>query len=103
MEYTPDTWVKVKIEVEGKPDLFKIVGGWSGGYADGDNWRVNSGVVKTEEFDDYYLFHGHSGSVYKCYKQSEGVRYSISGVLASMTKSKGAKVTVMGRKKSWTY
>lgn len=31
-------------------------------------WRINSGIVRVDEDDDYYLVHGESGSIYKCHK-----------------------------------
>lgn len=65
--YTPEAWVVVQLS----PDLHKVFAGWRGGFATGDSWKLNSGIEKTEETDDAYLFHGFSGSVYKCYKKLE--------------------------------
>ncbi len=67
-EYSPDRWVL--LEMDGK--IRKVLGGWSGGYLDSDNWRLSSGVESVEEDGDYYLFKNYSGSVYKCHKNSEG-------------------------------
>lgn len=79
-EYKPDNWVMIKILNDGKP-FYKIVGGWSGGYLDGDAWRINSGVTKVEETEDRYFFYGNSGSVYECHKDSNTVRMNIAGVV----------------------
>ncbi len=69
-EYTPDRWVVVKI---GGPDPhYRVLGGWSGGYLDGDSWRMNSGIIKVDFDGDYWFFYGSSGSVYKCYVDSYG-------------------------------
>jgi len=68
--YYPDGWEVVKIT--GTDPHYRIFGSWRGGFADGDSWRMNSGVVSVEEDDDFYHFKGHSGSVYTCHKQSYG-------------------------------
>lgn len=69
--YYPDRWLIVRLKKDNQT-IYKVLGGWSGGYLDGDNWRLNSGVVDIEEDRDYYLFKGFSGSVYKCHKKSYG-------------------------------
>lgn len=70
---TPEGWVVIKINAEDIDSVdgdtaYKVFAGWFGGYADGDRWRVNSGVESVEEDDDYYYFNGYSGSCYKCHK-----------------------------------
>jgi hypothetical protein len=70
-EYIPEEWVMVKIT--GTDPHYRIFGSWRGGYAYGDSWKLNSGVVKVEEDDDFYLFHGHSGSRYLCSKKRYGI------------------------------
>jgi hypothetical protein len=72
MEYTPDQWQIIKIN--GTHPHYRIFGSWSGGYLDGDSWRLNSGIQSIEEDGDYYLFHGFSGSTYRCHKKTYGVR-----------------------------
>ena len=71
--YTPDRWVVLKIGT-----MYKVLAGWSGGYLDGDYWRLNSGITKVEQEGDYWLFHGNSGSIYKCHKGGDGFT-SLSG------------------------
>jgi hypothetical protein len=65
--YYPDRWLILKT-----PQCAKVFGVWCGGYTTGDSWKLNSGITKIEEFDDYYLFHGYSGSIYHCRKNSYG-------------------------------
>ncbi|NDD84078.1 hypothetical protein EBZ38_07365 [bacterium] len=67
--YKPDQWVIFKITHNDKT-LYKVFGMWYGGFATGDSWRLNSGIVKAEKDEDFYLFHGSSGSVYKVHKDS---------------------------------
>ncbi len=87
--HTPDCWVKIRIShPDHEQDLVeKIVGGWSGGYLDGDSWRTNSGIESVVEEEEYYDFHGYSGSIYRCYKQSQGIRMSIAGIVSTMKKA----------------
>lgn len=69
--YSPDRWVIV-----GTGETFKVFGNWSGGYLDGDSWRLSSGLEKVEqdpEDEDYLLMHNWSGSIYRCHKQAEGM------------------------------
>lgn len=71
-EYNPDKWTLLRFTYNGET-IVKVLGTWSGSYLWGDSWRLNSGITKVEEDGDYYLFYGHSGSVYKCHKDMEGV------------------------------
>ena len=73
-EYSPDKWLLLEITpVDGSELYLKVFGTWAGGYLSGDSWRVNSSVTETTQDDDYYYFHGASGSVYKCHKGGYGV------------------------------
>lgn len=69
--YDPDEWVLIK--VGGSDPHYKIFGSWRGGYLDGDSWRMNSGIVRHEEWTDHFIFHGSSGSEYWCTKNSYGI------------------------------
>ena len=65
---TPDRWIVIKIN-----DIEKVFASWYGGYANAPHWRLNSGIERTEENDEYFYFHGYSGSCYECKKSNEGV------------------------------
>jgi len=80
---TPDNWIILKITNIDKP-FYKVLAGWSGGYLDADTWRMNSGISKVEEDENYYIFTGESGSLYKCHKESQIIRMNISGVLSQL-------------------
>lgn len=69
MNTIPDKWCLVKVA----PDLVKVMATWSGGYLDGDSWKLNSGIERIEETEDSYLFHGASGSIYECRKTAYGI------------------------------
>jgi len=66
-EYIPHAWCLVK-----HGDYMKVLGSWRGGYADGDSWRLNSGIVGVEDNGDDWVFHGNSGSAYRCRKGAYG-------------------------------
>jgi hypothetical protein len=68
--YQPDTWMIIKIA--GKDPHYRVFGSWYGGYGGSDSWRMNSGITKLIEEDDYYLFIGSSGSTYACHKDTYG-------------------------------
>jgi hypothetical protein len=87
--YSPNRWIIV-----GYNNHFKVLGGWSGGYLDGDSWRLSSGLQKIEEDGDYYLMHNYSGSVYKCHKEAEGVNIASSGILSKIEKLGGRRYSV---------
>lgn len=84
-EYTPDCWVMVKIVGQGMT-VYKILASWYGGFAKGDSWKLNSGITKIEEDGQCYLFHGSSGSVYRCHKDLYRMSGYTSGVFASFQK-----------------
>ena len=70
-EYNPDKWAIIKLEIDGVL-VHKVLGGWSGGYLDGDSWRLSSGLESVETEGNYYLMKNYSGSVYKCHKNANG-------------------------------
>ena len=79
--YMPDRWVLLEMtSTETGDSVTKVFAGWYGGFANGDSWKLSSGVTETEDRDGYYEFLNHSGSVYKCSKSSQGM----SGYMASI-------------------
>lgn len=80
--HNPDSWVIIKmigLEPNGPDYFYKVLAGWSGGYLDGDSWRMNSGIDKIVDDGEYWNFVGASGSVYRCHKQGETMRMSMAG------------------------
>ena len=77
--YTPDRWQVVLLR--GKDtSIKKVFAGWYGGYTGSDSWKLSSGIIGTKEFEDRYEFLNHSGSLYVCYKASQGM----SGYMGSI-------------------
>ncbi len=77
--YTPDKWLLIKIN--GKDPHYRVFASWYGGYMGSDSWRMNSGITSVTEDDNFYYFHGSSGSTYNCHKKSQGISGYGSSVL----------------------
>jgi hypothetical protein len=94
-EYTPDKWV-IMLIVTPELTIQKVLASWYGGYAGSDEWKVSSGITETVENDDHYLFHNISGSIYKCFKQSQGMSVYTAGVFEGWTKNlpEGTSITI---------
>ncbi len=84
MIYEPDNWVIVAIEQDDGTTFHKVLGGWSGGYLDGNTWRMNSGIDRVTTNEGHYQVHGYSGSVYKLRKDNEVVRMNIANILEKL-------------------
>jgi hypothetical protein len=96
---TPDKWAIV--EFKGPDEHYRVLAGWYGGYLYGDHWRLNSGITKVEEDGDHYLFHGHSGSVYHCHKDSYGLSTLTASVYLGIEKQHGDSVEVLPSTTDW--
>ena len=101
-EYTPDNWVVLKINYKDET-LHKVLGGWSGGYLYGDSWRMNSGISEVTEDGDYLLFHGYSGSVYRCHKGGYRLRMNNAGVYNQLKENEAfeGQITLMPEDTDW--
>ena len=69
--YAPDRWVIVEITLPNET-FRKVLGGWGGGYLDGDHWRMSSPIVDIVDYDDHWKIRNESGSTYHCRKDGEG-------------------------------
>ena len=99
-EYNPHNWVVLKI-TQGEETIYKVLGGWSGGYLDGDYWRLNSGITGVEKQAYLYGFYGSSGSVYWCHQGSYRLTMAISGFYNDMKKRFGDAVELMPEDTNW--
>ena len=96
--YTPNEWVVIKIKDPEGGYLYKVFGGWWGGYGSSDSWKMNSGIVKAvksdytheriEKHPEWVIidFHGYSGSIYRVSKIAYGVGGWRADVLNKMIK-----------------
>lgn len=96
--HTPDSWNVLRIEMEDGTALDRVLGAWSGGYLDGDSWRMNSGITEVREDASSYWFHGTSGSVYVCHKDGEGLRGYGARVLATLLEQHPDRITLIEAK-----
>ena len=78
-EYTPDSWVIVKIESEQHGTIHRVLAGWAGSYLYGASWKISSGIVTFEDKGEHYESLQDSGSTYILYKSSE----RMSGIMVS--------------------
>jgi len=99
-EYTPDNWVVLKITY-GEETIYKVLGGWSGGYLDGDSWRMNSGITGVEKQAYLYGFYGSSGSVYWCHQGSYYLTMANAGIYNKLKKHFGEAVELMPEDTNW--
>ena len=80
--YTPDRWIILELS-QGDDVIRKVFGGWGGSYTYSSSWKLSSGIVSEEEFEDRYEFKNHSGSLYICRKNSYGLSGYMTQVLHS--------------------
>ena len=79
---TPDKWLILEV-----PDNYhKVFGTWMYG-----SWKLNSGIEKVEQDENFYYFIGFSGSCYKCHKKGYGFAssYGLNVLNELIERSKG--------------
>ena len=101
-EYRPDNWVVLKIMLPDQDTLYKVLGGWSGGYLDGDSWRMNSGIAKVVYREEYVDFYGESGSVYQCPLSQYRLRMNNAGIWDQLKEKFGDAVELMPEDTDWS-
>jgi hypothetical protein len=63
---------------------------------------MNSGITKVEEKDDCFLFHGSSGSIYRCHKEMYGCHYGSQAQLNHfMSQPEVAVVDLLSEETNW--
>jgi hypothetical protein len=89
--YSPNAYRVLLIETP-TGQLVKLFASWSGGYCQGDEYRLNSGTELITEDEDSYFFYGYSGSCYKLRKSSKGSLTSYSaGIYNRILRHEGVK------------
>ena len=98
---TPDKWIVVKIG--DKQPIFKVFATWYGGYTDGDSWKMNSGIVRTEVDGNYINFYGYSGSCYKCNKNNYGTSMYSQNIINRLIENfkKDVSITILQEETDW--
>jgi len=98
-DYTCDNWVVIKMK--GDDPHYRLLVGTSGGYLDGDSWRMNSGITGVEKQAYLYGFYGSSGSVYWCHQGGYGLRMNNAGVYNQLKERFGDTVELMPEDTDW--
>jgi hypothetical protein len=98
-EYTPDCWTV--IHIDGPDPHYRVLAGWSGGYLHGSSWKLNSGITHIERDGDYILFHGSSGSVYRCHQSGYGLKMSTAGIWNQLKAKYGDQVELLDETTDW--
>lgn len=93
MMYIPDKWVLLEISNETE-SIQKIFAGWVGGFGGSDSWKLSSGIVKVVKHDTYYEFHNHSGSIYKCNKNSIGMTGYMTSIYSNLKNNFGENTSL---------
>ena len=93
---TPDSWVIIEVNHEGE-QFQKILSGWSGGYLDGDAWRMSSRIkeIGIKVNQDYFTVDTESGSKYNLFKSRQGLRMSNAGIYNQLKEKFGDKVEIV--------
>ena len=92
----PNSWVILEVTYKGE-QYQKILSGWSGGYVDGDSWRMSS-PIKNLEIDidsEWITATTLSGSTYRLLKESQGLRMSNGGVYNQLKERFGDSVEIV--------
>lgn len=93
-DYTPDKWLIIKI-THGSDTHYRVFAVWYGGWAGSDSWKLNSGITKVTQDDNFYYFEGSSGSVYQCHKNTYGSNMYGSSVLNNMIEKSAKDGTII--------
>ena len=78
-DYVPDCWVVLELG-NASQTIRKVFAGWYGGFTQGDSWKLSSGIVEAQEFDNRWEFKNHSGSLYVCYKAANRMSGYMTGI-----------------------
>ena len=93
---TPDSWVIIEVKTPAG-QFQKILSGWSGGYLDGDCWRMSSPVkelnINIEE--DFFTVETNSSSCYTLYKDRQGLRMSNAGIYNQLKEKYGDMLEIV--------
>lgn len=105
--HKPDSWVVIRMTYK-EQVIYKVLGGWSGSYINGNSWRLNSGIEKVEYdvANDVWNFHGSSGSIYSVSPTNYGLRMANSPIWETMKKTYPDNVELLDNQdwstKDWT-
>ena len=93
---TPDAWVILEVNHKGE-QFQKILSGWSGGYLDGDSWRMSSRIkeINIKVNQDFFTVDTESGSRYTLFKSRQELRMSNAGIYNQLKERFGDAVEII--------
>lgn len=93
--YTPDVWVILEISGSKVKETYRrVLAGWYGGYAGSDSWKISSGIEDIIDRGTYWEMPQSSGSVYKCYKESERFSNLTHSIYASYSDQNSDEIAI---------
>lgn len=98
-EYNPDVFVILKVFYQGDI-MYRTLGGWYGGYLDGDSWRLSSPIVSVNMGAEYtdsipnLQIYNESGSVYNLGASIYKLSTTTFGVLNSLMESTAKQTNI---------
>lgn len=94
--YNPDKWIILSLFPNSDKNFFKVLGTWSGGYLNGDSWRINSGITHIKATEHHYDISGESGSIYRCHKDMYGTTALGASIIERLKSEFGDDVRIVG-------
>ena len=93
---TPDSWIILEVNHEGE-QFQKILSGWSGGYLDGETWRLSSPIkeLNINIDSEWIIAITETGSTYKLLTKYQGLRTSNAGIYNRLKERFGDKVEIV--------
>lgn len=101
-EYTPDSWVLLKISTP-TDFVYKVLGSWRGGYLSGDSWRLNSGIRTVRKNGLFFEIFGYTGSLYRCRTDTYGYSSLAYSVYESLNKKYGGTVELFDSEEAFRW
>lgn len=92
-DHIPNHWSMV----ETSKGHHKIFGSWSGGYLDGDSWKLNSGIERViyDPVTYTYYVYGFSGSIYRVTPSNYGASGYNTMVLNNLIENSNGKMKLL--------
>lgn len=93
--YNPHRWVILEISSQ-ELTVRKVFAGWRGGFADGDSWKLSSGIIDadTDSKLNCIVFKNESGSHYICHRETEGMTMYMSEIYQTWLDSVPANYSI---------
>ena len=98
--YVPDNIVILKIMHPDQPTFYRVLAGWSGGYATGSSYKFSSAIRGMVKNEDGYLIDCVSGSTYQL-RDNYCLRMNNAGVYKQYVDKYPDNVVLMPEDTNW--